>query len=313
MGPPAGDDVSAPVAPDAVVVLPGTAGIDLEGTCRPMADGGSDPTWIFGAGSVVHAMSTPDGAVTVELRSDSHGVTAIMWGPGTGWVTPRLGELVGDPAPPSFDASLHPLVDQLHRRFAGTRFGASLRLRDVLVPTILGQRVTAREARRTWWMLVRRLGDPAPGSHDLLTPPEPARIVRLTDGDWHRMGVERQRADAIRRTHAVLGSLESAAQLSSAELQQRLCAVPGIGPWTATSLAANVLGDADAVLLGDLHAPHHVCFALAGEPRGSDERMLELLEPWRGHRARVVRLVGRSGRRAPRRGPRYTPLPIASW
>ena len=91
-------------------------------------------------------------------------------------------------------------------------------------------------------------------------PPDPARLVRLTDADWHRLGVERSRADAIRRTHAVLGALEAAAQHSSAELQQRLCAVPGIGPWTATSLAANVLGDADAVLLGDLHVPHDVCF-----------------------------------------------------
>ncbi len=29
--------------------------------------------------------------------------------------------------------------------------------------------------------------------------------------------------------------------------------------------------------------------------------------------ARVVRLLARSGRRAPKRGPRYTPLPIARW
>lgn len=305
--------MSERVTADTVVLLPGTGGMDLVGTCRPMADGATDPTWIFGADAAVHAMSTPDGAVTIELRSGSHGVTATAWGPGAAWVTPRLCELVGEPAPQLFDVSLHPLVDQLHRRYGTARFGASLRLRDVLVPTILGQRVTAREARSTWWMLVRRLGEPAPGPHDVFTPPEPSRIVRLTDADWHRLGVERQRADAIRRTHAVLDSLERAAQRGSVELQQRLCAVPGIGPWTATSLAANVLGDADAVLLGDLHVPNDVCFALAGEPRGSDERMLELLEPWRGHRARVVRLLGRSGRRAPRRGPRYTPLPIASW
>jgi 3-methyladenine DNA glycosylase/8-oxoguanine DNA glycosylase len=138
-------------------------------------------------------------------------------------------------------------------------------------------------------------------------------VVRLSDAEWHRLGVERQRADAIRRTHAVLGSLEVAAETGSGELQSRLCSVPGIGPWTATGLAANVMGDTDAVLLGDLHVPHNVCFALAGEPRGSDERMLELLEPWRGQRARVVRLLARSGLRAPRRGPRYTPLPISSW
>ena len=97
LGPRAGAAVSerpaAHAAGDAgsVVVLPGTAGVDLLGTCRPMADGASDPTWVFGAGAVVRAMSTPEGAATVELRSGASGVTATAWGPGAAWVTPRPG------------------------------------------------------------------------------------------------------------------------------------------------------------------------------------------------------------------------------
>jgi 3-methyladenine DNA glycosylase/8-oxoguanine DNA glycosylase len=205
------------------------------------------------------------------------------------------------------------VVHAAHRRSSGLRFAAGLRLADVVVPTILGQRVTSQEARRSWWTLVRRTGVAAPGPHDLQLPPDPAVVARLNDADWHRLGVERQRADAIRRVLGVLHGLEAAAERDSMELQRLLCTVPGIGPWTATGLAQHVLGDPDAVLLGDLHVPHNVCFALAGEERGSDERMLELLEPWRGQRARVVRLLARSGRRAPKRGPRYTPLPIARW
>lgn len=305
--------MSTIAAPDAVTVVPGTAGIDLLGTCRPMADGAADPTWHFGPDRVARAMSTPLGPVALDLCDDAGDVVARCWGEGTPWVLPRLTQMLGEPAPSGFRAELHPLVHDLARRHAATRFGASLRLRDVLVPTILGQRVTSMEARRSWWQLVRRYGAPAPGPLDLHLPPAPSTLVRLSDADWHRLGVERQRADAIRRVHAVLGSLEAAADAGSAVLQERLCDVPGIGPWTATGLAANVLGDQDAVLLGDLHVPHNVCFALAGEPRGTDERMLELLEPWRGHRARVTRLLRRSGRRAPRRGPRYRPLPIASW
>ena len=66
------------------------------------------------------------------------------------------------------------------------------------------------------------------------------------------------------------------------------------------------------MLLGDLHLPHAVCRALAREDRGDDDRMLELLEPFRPHRGRVVRLLKAAGRAAaPRRAPRYTPLPIA--
>jgi 3-methyladenine DNA glycosylase/8-oxoguanine DNA glycosylase len=63
-------------------------------------------------------------------------------------------------------------------------------------------------------------------------------------------------------------------------------------------------GDADAVSVGDFHVPHLVSWALAGEPRGTDERMLELLEPYRGARALVIRLLESSGISAPRYGPR---------
>jgi hypothetical protein len=35
--------------------------------------------------------------------------------------------------------------------------------------------------------------------------------------------------------------------------------------------------------------------------------MIELLEPWRGHRQRVVRLIERSGISKPRYGPRMAP------
>jgi 3-methyladenine DNA glycosylase/8-oxoguanine DNA glycosylase len=77
-----------------------------------------------------------------------------------------------------------------------------------------------------------------------------------------------------------------------------------MGPWSAAEIARVALGDADAVSIGDYHLPHQVSWALAGEPRGSDERMLELLEPYRGHRCRVLRLLFAAGIEAPRYGPR---------
>jgi hypothetical protein len=47
-----------------------------------------------------------------------------------------------------------------------------------------------------------------------------------------------------------------------------------------------------------------VCHTLAGEARGTDERMLELLSPWRGQRGRLCRLVLSAGVSPPRYGPR---------
>jgi len=54
---------------------------------------------------------------------------------------------------------------------------------------VLGQRGTAREARRSGWGLVRRHGRTAPGPHDLLLPPEPAVLSRLSDAQWHRADI----------------------------------------------------------------------------------------------------------------------------
>ncbi|MDQ1531086.1 MAG: hypothetical protein QOE37_1191, partial [Microbacteriaceae bacterium] len=85
----------------------------------------------------------------------------------------------------------------------------------------------------------------------------------------------------------------------------RLRAVPGVGLWTYAEVAQRALGDADAVSVGDYHLAAAVGWALVGRPV-DDDGMLELLEPWRGHRQRVVRLIYRSGVRTPRRGPRIT-------
>ncbi len=98
--------------------------------------------------------------------------------------------------------------------------------------------------------------------------------------------------------------MEGLADLPPAEAAAALQAVPGIGPWTAAEVAVRAFGDADAVSVGDFHLPTMVAYALAGEPRGDDARMLELLEPYRGRRAVVMRLLELYGPRPARRGQR---------
>ena len=68
------------------------------------------------------------------------------------------------------------------------------------------------------------------------------------------------------------------------------------------------LGDPDAVPVGDYHLPAVVTYALTGEEGGDDARMLELLEPYAGHRYRAIQMIKFSGVTPPRRGPRYAPL-----
>ena len=54
-------------------------------------------------------------------------------------------------------------------------------------------------------------------------------------------------------------------------------------------------------------------FALTGQARGNDARMLEVLAPWAGHRQRVVRLIEVAGVAKPRFGPRYAPQDLRSF
>ena len=94
------------------------------------------------------------------------------------------------------------------------------------------------------------------------------------------------------------------------EAYRRLQAIQGIGPWTAAEVARDALGDPDAVSVGDYHLKNHVAWVLAGDPRATDERMLELLEPYRGQRARAIRLI-EACPTPPRFGPRVKLRDIA--
>jgi 3-methyladenine DNA glycosylase/8-oxoguanine DNA glycosylase len=182
---------------------------------------------------------------------------------------------------------------------------------DAVVGAVLGTRVQVEMARRSLVLLAARNGEPAPGPWpQLRVMPSPARLAGLTYPELHRCGIERSRADVLRRVAAETPRLEAAAETGSEPLRRRLLSLTGIGPWTTAGVLAETFGDPDAVLLGDYHVPHLVCWALAREPRGSDERMLELLEPYAGQRARVIALLLKAGWRAPRRGPRLSFQPV---
>jgi 3-methyladenine DNA glycosylase/8-oxoguanine DNA glycosylase len=184
-----------------------------------------------------------------------------------------------------------------------------------LVPAILEQKVTSDEAHRATIGLIRVHGEAAPGPTEwrLRLPPTPATLAALPYYAYHPFGIERRRAELIRRIASRASWFEAIVDLPLPDAYARLTAVPGIGPWTAAEVGVRALGDADAVSVGDFHLPNLVAYALAGEPRGNDARMLELLEPYRGQRARVMRLLELSGIRPPRYGPRLAPRRIESF
>ena len=256
------------------------------------------------------ATRTPDGPGTIHLPSD--GSQPSAWGPGGGWLLGRAAAMTGALDDTSaFDPSSHAVVARLARRFPRLRLPRTERVLDALVPAILEQKVAGAEAQRAWRGLVRRAGEPAPGPVPLLLTPSPTRLLEMPSYVFHQLGVERRRAETIYRCAVVAHRLEAAVALGTDELDRRLRSIPGVGCWTSAEVRRVALGDPNAVSVGDYHLPHAVAWALVGEPRADDERMLELLEPFAGHRARVVRLIEVSGIGAPRRGPRMPLRAIA--
>lgn len=297
--------------------LPLSEPVDLRLTLGRLQRGRADPCMQFTPTGIWRATRTSLGPVTTQLRMDDGSVTMHAWGPGAEWAVDNLPGLVGAHDDVGAFVPRDPVVAELHRRMKGLRISRSGAVTEALVPTIIEQKVVGIDAKSAYARMVRALGEPAPapvgGAPLALTlPPEPALLAKTPSWAFHRFNIERRRADTVRRACSYAARLEETARMPAADACRRLTALPGIGPWTAAEVAGIAFGDADAVSVGDYHLPHQVAFALTGENRGDDARMLELLEPYRGQRGRVIRLIVSGAPSPPRFGPRMSLRSIAS-
>lgn len=290
--------------------VPSPSAIDLRLTLGPMVRGAGDPTMRLTEGLALRASRTPEGPVTIRLAEVAGGIEAEAWGPGARWVLERASAWSGALDDPSGFEPPAGIVRDLHRRFPGLRIPSTGLVTERLVPVVLEQKVTGPEARRAYRQLVSGLAEPAPGPGRLLLPPDPDRVADLPYERFHPFGIERRRAEVLRSVCARAGWLDETADLGLEEAEARLGSLRGIGRWSVAEVARIALGDADAVSVGDYHVPSIVAWALAREPRGTDQRMLELLEPYRPHRGRVQRLLEAAHIRPPARGPRMEPRAI---
>jgi len=284
----------------------------------PHVRGRGDPTGRLSSMAIVRTTRTPDGPATLLAEVRGTRIEAEAWGPGADWTLEGLPALLGLlDDPDGFDPSLHPVVADLAHRRPGLRLGWTGAIFEALLPAVLEQKVTGSEATASYRGLIRQYGEPAPGPVAarlrLRLQPAPEILAALPYFAFHPFGVEQRRAELVRRTARDTHRLEALAELPGSRAEAGVAAVaalrryPGVGAWTAAEVTLRALGDPDAVSVGDFHLKNLVAFALAGEPRGTDERMLELLEPWLGHRARVIRLLEASGLEAPKYGPRCSP------
>ena len=302
------DPAAAPLDPDIRATVPVDPAYDLTASVGVLRRGAGDPTFRRTAdGALWLGCRTPAGDPgTLRLhRATPETVDAGAWGPGAPWLIKTLPDLLGlsdseqvraEFADLVLSCGNRQLIDAL-RRSAGLRIIRSGRVWDSLVPAVLEQRVTVQEARRAYQVLVVRYGIPAPGAPAgvrLHVSPSPREWALIPSWEWIRAGVDGKRSRAVLGAARVAARLEETVGMEREEAARRIRTVPGIGVWTAAEVMHRAHGDADAVSVGDLHLPRIVCGVL-GDPAlpWDDDRMLELLEPFRGHRYRVSALLYR--------------------
>jgi AraC family transcriptional regulator of adaptative response / DNA-3-methyladenine glycosylase II len=187
------------------------------------------------------------------------------------------------------DASLAPWPD-------GLRVPGSWDPFETGVRAIIGQQVSVAGATTTLGKIVVAHGAPAPGLEAMDLRFRFPTADALTEAD---LPVPRQRANAVRAFAAAVvdGRVALDGSIPLDELAAQLCALRGIGPWTAQYLALR-LGYADAFPASDLA----VLKALGGGSPGEAEQRSESWRPWRSYA--TVRLWSRPATGAPTPPPR---------
>ena len=282
-------------------------GLDPGRTLALLRYGSGDPAFRRTPEGIWRASLTPEGPCSIRVTRRQCDVAVHAWGRGAEWIIANVPAMLGfDDDDSTFCPAADPVRD-LHVRLGRVHFPRTELIFESLVPAILSQKITGKEAFGSWRMLLRKYGGVAPGPvpPELRVPPSPAQVRALADWDWHQLGVDRTHRETIRRAAGAAGSLERLTKLPAAEAIGKMMSIRGIGLWTASEVAQRALGAADAPSFGDYHVPSMVGYAFTGEST-DDEGMARLLAPYRPHRGRVVRLLELARVGPPRRGPRRT-------
>lgn len=277
--------------------------LDLRRTLRPLFGTFSSDGWWLTA-------RTPNGPASLRVSRSRIEIIGDAWGQGASWMLERLPAITGLRDDPGDFAPKNRVVAELHRRNPGLRFGATGLVFDALIIAVCGQKVTGKEAGNAIKGIYRKFSEPAPGPNGRLRlPPDPARMAAAPYHDYHELHLERRRADVLRRLASHAERVNALSFGDTSEAAEQLSRFEGVGEWTVAETLAVSHGDPDQVPVGDFHVKHLVVHHLTGRDRGTDEEMLDLLEPFRPHRGRVIRLLHTLGH-APKFGPRFAPRDI---
>ena len=181
------------------------------------------------------------------------------------------------------DAQLSPLV----ARNPGLRLPTAFEPFEQAVRAIVGQQVTVKAAVTITGRLVTRLGETLqfPDASDLNRLfPSPSAIA---DANLEGIGMPGKRVQTLQNFAAQVasGNLRFDLQDGYSAFVERLCALPGIGPWTAEYIALRAFGEVDAFPASDLVLLKAPVWGADGIDAKQLKARAEAWRPWRAYAA----------------------------
>lgn len=175
---------------------------------------------------------------------------------------------------------LRALVD----RRPGLRVPGAWNPFELSVRAILGQQITVTGATTLAGRLVERFGRRLDVSHGALTHLFPTPEA-LSHGKLETIGLPKARAESIRALARAVasGELRFDALTSLEVAEEQLCALPGIGPWTAQYVAMRALGEPDALPGSDLGLRKAIASGATPESESMLRKAAESWRPWRSY------------------------------
>jgi DNA-3-methyladenine glycosylase II len=149
---------------------------------------------------------------------------------------------------------------------------------------VVSQQLSTASAAAIWGRLA--------AAYDPFTP---QRLIRARPDRLGRLGLSRPKIRALKEiARAIVGGMldcDALPDMPADAAHAALCAVHGIGPWTADIYLLFCLGHPDAWPSGDLALQEGARLALALPERPTAKETHTLAEPWRPWRGVAARLL----------------------
>ncbi len=155
---------------------------------------------------------------------------------------------------------------------------------ESLLRIVTDQLISLKAGEAIWRRLAARFGSFAP-----------ADVLAASEVELRELGLSGAKArtfQAAARAFAE-GGFADAETLDEAEIERRLTAIPGIGPWTASIYLLMAFRAADAWPAADLALQMAAADLFALPERPSARQMATLAQPWRPQRGAAALLLWR--------------------